>query len=283
MSTPQTPPIDGQGATPGLTPSQQLEQMITQMEKDGVTLELIVAMVMSNPQGVGAMDICSDNIAGITDQSNVLSKVEADTIKINSILSKIESQLGGIGKSITQSQYDKSGVGSLLKSLQTAYDDLFHGNSSNPNGVSDLAMLQGLASQNQGLNPVITGLQAWEKDFQTPPSGQTFNFENDLEGWTPPQSGDGWGTPLVNDITWLAEQHYNANNQGGSSSGVDPLQTWWSDGNSAQGMASGQSQADTTEVQSLMQLLQGFDSTGQQMIQLASSQKSMMIKNEMAS
>ena len=88
-----------------------------------MTLELIVAMVMSNPEGTGAMDICSDNIAGITDQSNVLSKVQGDVISLNSILSKIESQLGTASK-ITPTMWKNSGASKLMGSLAAAYNKL---------------------------------------------------------------------------------------------------------------------------------------------------------------
>lgn len=291
---------DATSNTQALTPGEQLSQMITQMEQDGVTLELIVAMVMSNPEGVGAMDICSDNIAGITNQSNILSKVQSDVITIDSILSKIESQLGTASR-ITQGMWSKAGItGAMLTSLKNAYNDLFIGNASNAGGASDLKVLQGYESQYPSLKPVISGItQGLGADFggYTDPTtgqsvqGQSINghfFGKDLQSWTGTQWAKGSSqapTGLIGDVVWLAEQHYDANHPTGSSSTTpsDPLSNWWSDGNEAQTLCSGQSQSNTTEVQSLMQLLQGFDSTAQQDIQLASSQKSIIIKNEIAS
>lgn len=269
--------------TQALTPGQQLSQMIEQMEQDGVTLELIVAMVMSNPEGTGAMDICSDNIAGITDQSNVLSKVQADVISLNSILSKIESQLGTASK-ITSAMWKNSGVSKLLGSLAQAYNKL----------SVDLKSLAALKSQN--LSAVVKGISVFKDDFSekctgTNPlnskQGVSFTLSQVFKNWNPDNTSFSPSTGLTDlpgDIIWLAEQHYDANHGSGTSSTTtDYLANWWSDGNAAQSLCSGQSQQDTTEVQSLMQLLQGFDSTAQQDIQLASSQKSVIIRNQMAS
>jgi len=256
-----------------------LEAWIEQWEKDGVTLELIVAMIMSNSQGDGAMDVVSESIAGITEQSNVLSAVQSDVITLNAILSKIESQLGTTANP-TIGTFPQS----LLLQFQSTYKKLFVSNAKNPNGESDIAELASFQSKFPTLKPVVSGVENWQKDyFSKSLNGSPRSFDQDVRNWTGTRDGF---DPFIQDIEYLAKEHYSANHptkNGGKSSTTDYLQNWWTAGNADQQLLGGQSQQDTTEVQSYMQLLQGFDSSGQQIIQLASTQKSQIIQNEKTS
>jgi hypothetical protein len=252
----------------GETPSQQLEELIKQWEKDGVTLELIIAMIMSNPEGVGAMDVVSDSIAGITNQSNILSNVQSDVITLNSILSKIESQLGTKANP-TISKFPKS----LLVQFQTTYKKLF-------SSGGDLDQLSALESKFPTLQPIIGEVQTFKNDFNTSLNGSGTTFDEDVNNWDQKMNNS---SQFIKDVCFLASQHYQANHpdsSGGSSTVTDILQNWWTDGNAGQQLLSGQSQQNTTMIQSYMQLLQGFDSSAQQDIQLASSQKAQIIQNE---
>lgn len=282
MVTTSNPQIqDPTVPTPQPTPSpgNELENLIAQWEKDGVTLELIVAMIMSNPEGIGAMDVVSDDISGITQQSNILSKVQSDIITLNAILSKIESQLGDKADVSSASVYAK--MKSQLLQFQSAYKNLFVSDSANADGKSDIDELAEYQKQFPTLDPIVKGVKQWQGDFNSTLNGDGRKFSDDLLHW---DGGNDGG--LLTDVAWLAGQHYSANHptsDGGKSGAIDYLQNWWTDGNADQQLVSGQSQEDTTQVQSYMQLLQGFDSSAQQDIQLASTQKSQLIQNEKTS
>jgi hypothetical protein len=255
-----------------------LDAWIDHWKKEGITLELIITMIMSNPQGTGAMDMASSSIAGITHQSDILSDVQSDVITLNSILSKIESQLGTTATPDI-SKFPKS----LIKQFQSTYKKLFGDGTLNKDTGGDLGKLASFETKFPTLLPVVTGIQGFEKDFQSPVTigSSTFTFADDIKNYDPNGGSD---QALDKDITALAAQHYAANHPGTTGDkGTDLLQTWWTDGNTGQQLVSGQSQQNTTQVQSYMQLLQGFDSTAQQDIQLASTQKSQMIQNEKTS
>lgn len=266
----------------GLTPPplSPLQKLIDQLKKEGVTLELIISLIMSNPEGIGAMDITSQSIAGITQQSKILSEVQSDIITLNSILSKIESQLG-YTNNITQGMWAKLPP-KLMQQFQSTYEKLFKSDAANPGGVSDLAYLKTFEKSFPSLDPLLAGVTQWEGMFnQTiPNSGSPNTFEKDIFS-----NNTQWGGNFANDVVQLAKDHYNANHQnpGSGSTTTDYLQDWWSNGNTNQQFASGQSQQDTTQVQSYMQLLQGFDNSAQQDLQLSSTQKSQMIQNQKAS
>jgi hypothetical protein len=271
ISTPQP--------SPDLPPT--LPELIDKWKAEGITLELIIAMIMSNPEGLGAMDVVSNNISGITKQSNILSKVQSDIITLNSILSKIESQLGGV-QTMDQKTWDAFSK-TLLTKFQQTYKDLF-------DKGGDLDQLETYTTEFPNLTQAITGIQAWEQDFTTQKLADGTTLADDLENWDgksfPTDPNDQNASAFIKDIFYIAGQHYAANhpNQDGSKSdATDYLQSWWTDGNAGQQLVSGQSQQDTTEVQSYMQLLQGFDSSAQQDIQLASTQKSQIIQNEKTS
>lgn len=263
-------------------PTPSLDDLIKQWEKDGVTLELIIAMIMSNPEGIGAMDITSNSIAKITEQSNILSKVQTDIITLNSILSKIESQLG-TKASVSQTMWDsfmKNGGKTLMQQFQNTYKALFVGTQ------SDISQLAAFTKKFPTLAPIIAGVENWQKDdFNTALNGSSSTFDKDIQNWNG-QDFNFNSSAFFKDITFMAAQHYAANHpssDGSKSGATDFLQNWWTDGNADQQLVSGQSQQDTTQVQSYMQLLQGFDSSAQQDIQLASTQKSQFIQNERVS
>src|SRR5690349_17602566 len=276
----QTPVIPT--PAPNQSPGNELDDLIKQWEKDGVTLELIIAMIMSNPEGIGAMDITSNSIAKITQQSNILSKVQTDIITLNSILSKIESQLGtkaSVGQA-TWNSFMNNGGKTLMKQFQDTYKALFVGTQ------SDIQQLAAFTKKFPTLAPIIAGVENWQKDdFNTALNGSSSTFDKDIQNWNG-QDFDYNSSAFFKDITFMAAQHYSANHpssDGSKSGATDFLQNWWTDGNADQQLVSGQSQQDTTQVQSYMQLLQGFDSSAQQDIQLASTQKSQFIQNERVS
>jgi hypothetical protein len=260
-----------------------LESWIKQWEKEGVTLELIIALIMSNPQGSGAMDVVSNSIAGITQQSNILSAVQSDVITLNAILSKIESQLGTKVSPTDLGKFPPE----LLKQFQSTYKKLFVSNTSNPNHESDLALLKSYEKKFPTLEPVVSGVEGWKDDFSTALNKSSNTFDFDIQHWDgktvdPDKDSSGF----IKDILYVAGQHYQANHpntDGSKSVATDYLQNWWTEGNADQQLLSGQSQQDTTQIQSYMQLLQGFDSSAQQDIRSAADQKAAMIRNEKAS
>jgi hypothetical protein len=197
-------------------------------------------------------------------------------------LSKIESQLGSKSK-VTQTMWNNFPK-TLLTQFKNTYDDLFVANSNNPNGESDIQAVAAFKTKFPTLAPIISGVENWQKDdFDTSVgSGNTFDY--DVQNWNGNTqfNGSDFGRDIVN----MAQDHYSANHptsNGGKSGATDYLQNWWTDGNADQQLVSGQSQQNTTQVQSYMQLLQGFDSSAQQDIQLASTQKSQIIQNEKTS
>ncbi len=282
----QTPPAPGGGPIPWTPTKSPLEAWIDQWKKDGVSLELIVMFCMFNPMGTGAGDAVSDSIAGITKQSNILSQVQSDIITLNSILSKIESQMdkSKVGEQ-TWDQFNKSNP-NLLKQFQSTYNKLFKSNTANPGGESDIDLLASYQAKYPSLKPAVDTVKNWQGDFNTNLNGDKVSFQSNLQDhfsskWDPTNG-------FVKDICFLAQQHYAAthtNNNGGGNQpdATDTLQDWWTSGNEGQSLTGEQSQEDSTQIQSFMQLLQGFDSAGQQMIQLASTQKSQMIQNEKTS
>jgi hypothetical protein len=288
MSTTHDPlsPVDPLNQAPAVqnlnlvedTPS--LPELIDRWKAEGITLELIIALIMSNPYGEGAMDMVSNSIAGITKQSDILSQVQSDVITLNSILSKIESQLGvkTVGQS-TWSKFPKS----LLTQFQQTYKNLFVGNANNPNGESDLDALKGFEQEFPDLAATVAGVSSWQTDnFKVPlPNGN--NFDIDIQNWNPKNTSLG-SDPFINDVVFLGENHYAANNSSdGGSKVTDYLQNWWSAGDTSQQLCSGQSQANTTKVQAYMQLLQGFNNSGQQMLQGMGEEKIKIIQNQRAS
>lgn len=290
MSTPNNLQIQGSAASsqtspippPPLPPS--LKDLITQWEENGVTLELIIAMIMSNPYGIGAMDVTSEDISKITEQSDILSKVQSDIITLNSILSKIETQLG-TKASVGQATWDsfmKNGGKTLLQQFQQNYKALFDG------PQSDIQQLAAFTKKFPTLQPIIAGVENWQtSDFNSILNNSGSSFDNDIKNWDG-QNINFNSSAFFKDITFMAAQHYAANHPSSDGSNnkstvTDYLQNWWTDGNADQQLVSGQTQQDTTQVQSYMQLLQGFDSSAQQDIQLASTQKSQFIQNEKVS
>lgn len=281
------PPVMGGMTGLPTDPSETLGQLIEQMWKDGVSLELIVLYVTTNPEGIGAMDVVSDDISGITEEANILAQVQADQITLNNILSKIESELG-VGSKVSKNWSNLNP--SLLMQLKSVWTDLDISNPNNPNGVSDLSYLEQFQNQFPSLGPVIQGIQAFCSSFthtNTTAGGTKFTFANDIDNWSFNNQGTGWlgstpGTSMNADIAYLAEQHYDANHPSGTNTTTttDYLQNWWSDGNAAQQLESGESQQNTTQVQAYMQLLQGFDSDAQQEIQAMATAKGVMVSNQ---
>ena len=281
----QAPAAQGQGPIPWTPIQSPLDSWIKQWAKEGMSLELIVMFAMFNPMGSGAGDAVSDSISGITKQSNILSQVQSDIITLNSILSKIESQMdkSKVGEQ-TWNNFDPT----LLKQFQTTYNKLFKSNSANYNNESDIELLKSYQGKYPSLKPAVDTVENWQKDFgDAKLNGDGVSFESNLQNHFSSTWGDGTNA-FVKDICFLAQQHYQAthtNNNGGGTQpdATDTLQDWWTSGNEGQSLTGEQSQEDSTQIQSFMQLLQGFDSAGQQMIQLSSTQKSQMIQNERTS
>lgn len=239
---------------PNVAPGQNLDDLIKQLKEHGVTLELIIMMIMSNPDGTGAMDHASNSIAGITNESNLNNDVQTDIININAVLSKLE-----------QGQNSKS----LIQQLQDSYKKLF-------GAGGDLDKLAAEAKDHPDVNPTVSTLKNWQNSFKAfklswnHDSTNVTSFNTDIMNWNGDTSAN---NPVMTDIGYMMQQHKPG-------SPGDFLQNWWTEGNAGQQLTSGQSQKATTEVQSLMQLLQGFDSSAQQDIQLAGTQKTQMINNE---
>jgi hypothetical protein len=253
----------------GETPSQQLEELIKQWEAHGVTLELIIAMIMSNPEGVGAMDIASESIAGITNQSNILNNVQSDVITLNSILSKIESQLGTKANP-TIGKFPKS----LLVQFQSTYKKLF-------GSGGDLDQLSALETKFPDLKPVIGEFQVIKNDFNTTLNGAAHSFNYNVNNWDQKMNND---SQFIKDICFLASQHYQAHqtDSGGGSTVTDILGNWYNDINTTQQLTGSEAQQDVTGVQTLSQLVTNFDSSAQQNIQAAAKEKDVIIQNQKA-
>ncbi len=279
---------------------------VEQWAHHGLSLELIVALVMSNPNGTGAMDVASQSVSGITKQYQELCGVQSDIITIDSILSKIESELGNN----PNPNPNDPGLKKELQDLQNAYKKLFGDRTENG---GDFEKLKEAAKTDPDLLMVIAQVDGFEKDLNgdtkvdpdrwkrvngIPNDGKipdSFNFGKDLIFWggninpDPDPKNPSQQPAFIQDVLYLAAEHYDANHTtptpnpkavAGGSDVTDHLKTWWGDGDSSQSVTSGQSQQDTTRVQSLMQLLQGFDNTGQQILQSAGAQKTQMVTNQ---
>ena len=276
--------------------------------REGLSLELIVALVMSNPNGTGAMDVASQSVAGITKQYQELCDVQSDIITIDSILSKIESELGNSNNPDVTDPTKNPNLLKELQDLQAAYRKLFVTPDKDGN-LGDFGKLQKAAETDPDLNMVIAKIQGFETDFSganntsndvwknitnkpsdyDPNKPPKFNFGNDLNNWDG-QTLDVSKFGFATDVEYLAAEHYDANHTSsgptpmaaatGDSDLTDILKNWWTDGDSSQSVTSGQSQQDTTRVQSLMQILQSFGNTGQQILQSAGAQKTQMVTNQ---
>ncbi|MGB7129038.1 MAG: hypothetical protein WBD50_08140 [Candidatus Rhabdochlamydia sp.] len=260
-------------------PTESLADRIKAMIAGGATLELIVLAIMTNDSGNGAMDVCSLNIAKITEETNELSDVQDDLIELQRILSKIEAELGS-KKDISPDDWKKFDK-SLLKKLKDTYEKL----------CKDQKTLAG--SSDPKLKAVADMVGNWLKDLNASvptPSGDTGQldaFDQLLKNWDGntdfPLNGKNLANTLCGAIFALAKNFYDKNHPGGSGDAkTDYLGEWGQSVQACEQITSGTSQQETTAVQGFMQILNSFNNIGQQGIQTSSQGKEAIIRNQKA-
>jgi hypothetical protein len=279
---------------PQETPAQRLHDLLEQVGH--CSLELIVLLIMTNSEGIGAMDNVSSNIKGITDETNVTNKVQTDLIDIYNALSKLEKELG-LTKPDPKQPLTPDEM-KTLGDLQDAYKRLF---GSDGTGATDGDM-HDLESQflekYPDLRPIIAEAKAFQKDlndnYQVDGTKDTFNFGKDLINFDPNKPDepiDPKRQDAVKHAIELANKFYKQKHPSESPTSLttdpttgnadpNPLETWTDDDSATRTLTSNQSQQDTTKIQGFMQLLQGYDGTAQQIIQLAAQQKTQAIQNQ---
>ncbi|MGL4540050.1 MAG: hypothetical protein ACRCU0_03645 [Candidatus Rhabdochlamydia sp.] len=257
-------------------PKQSLADLIKDMIAHGATLELIVLAIMTNDSGNGAMDVCSLDIAKITQLTNELSDVQDDLIELQRILSKIAAELGS-KKDISPDDWKKFDK-SLLKQLKAVYEKL----------CKDQKTLA--ESSDPKLKAVADMIGNFIKDFDkaipTPSGdkGDLSSFADLLKNWDGntdfPLNGKDLANTLCGAVFALAKNFYDKNHPGSGDANIDYLGEWNQSVQSCEQLTSGTSQQETTAVQGFMQILNSFNNIGQQGIQSASQGKEAIIRNQ---
>lgn len=257
-------------------PTQSLADLIKDMIAHGATIELIVLAIMTNNSGNGAMDICSSDIAKITEVTNELSDVQDDLINLQRILSKIESELGS-KKDISADDWKNFDKG-LLKQLKDSYEKL----------CKDQKTLA--ESSDPKLKAVADMVGNWIKDLNNSiptPSGDIGTldpFDQLLKNWDGntdfPLNDKTLANNLSGAVFALAKNFYDKNHPGSGDANVDYLGEWNQTVQSCEQLTSGTSQQETVAVQGFMQILNSFNNIGQQGIQSSSQGKEAIIRNQ---
>ncbi|MDR2539458.1 MAG: hypothetical protein LBC45_02430 [Chlamydiales bacterium] len=259
-------------------PTESLADRIKDMIASGATLELIVLAIMTNDSGNGAMDICSLNIAKITEETNALSDLQDDLINLQRILSKIEAELGS-KKDLSPDDWKKFDK-SLLKQLKDTYEKL----------CKDQKTLA--KNPDPKLKAVADMVGNWLKDLSSSvptPSGDKGKldpFDELLKKWDGntdfPLNGKDLANNLCGAIYALAKNFYDKNHPGSGDANTDYLGEWGQSVQACEQLTSGTSQQETTAVQGFMQILNSFNNIGQQGIQASSQGKEAIIRNQKA-
>src|ERR1700722_16548087 len=199
----------------------RLEEMIDLLQSHHVDPGLIIALIMTNPDGTGAMDNVSKKVKGVTDATDVLSNVQTDLIDIGRYLSNIEKELG-TGKSAPgQNQTLTPDEMTNLKHLQTAYKKLF-GNDGSGNESGDLHDLEKFTEQFPEVGGVVEVLKNLQGEFTAnynspvgkdrDPPAFTFNLGEGIVNFDPNQPDGSPRQKLVIGVLAAAELFWNANN-----------------------------------------------------------------------
>ncbi|PWU15360.1 MAG: hypothetical protein C5B45_02695 [Chlamydiae bacterium] len=247
---------------------------IEKLKKEGVTLEILVLLVMSNKKKTGAMDRTSQSIADIVEETNELSKLQDDLIKLNGDLSKLEAGLGNV-PSASEEAWKANKMEELIQKIADDYKQF----------IQDLAEVEKKGEKDPSLQALLTTVKQFKADFDTKIGGESFSeameqwandtdFHGDDTGFHPNTQGQD-PTRLNRILAYLAEQYYQSNHSGGTGTQSD-LANFWMDGSAAQHMVSGQSQQQTIQVQAYMQTLNGYDNSAQEMIKAMNELKTKM-------
>ncbi|MEK7340010.1 MAG: hypothetical protein WBD50_04470 [Candidatus Rhabdochlamydia sp.] len=247
---------------------------IEKLKKEGVTLEILVLLLMSNKKKTGAMDRTSESIADIVEEVNELSKLQDDLIKLNGDLSKLESGLGNVS-SASEEAWKANKMKELIQKIADDYKQF----------IKDLGEVEKKGEKDPSLKALLTTVEQFKADFDTKIGGESFSeaieqwvndtgFHGNDTGFHPNAQGQD-PTRLNRILAYLAEQYYQSNHSGGTSTQSD-LANFWMDGSAAEHMVSGQSQQQSIQVQAYMQTLNGYNNSAQEIIKTINELKSKM-------
>lgn len=251
---------------------------IERLKKEGVTLELLVLLVMSNKKKTGAMDRTSQSISDIVEEVNELSKLQDALIKLNGDLSKLEAGLGNI-PSTSKEAWKTNKMEELIQKIADDYKQF----------IKDLAEVEKKGEKDPSLKALLTTVEQFKADFDVKIGGESFfdreSFSEAIEQWVNDTDYHGNDTGfhpnaqgkdpiLLNRIlAYLAEQYYQSNHSGGTGKQSN-LANFWMDGSASQHMVTGQSQQQSIQIQAYMQTLNGYNNTAQEMIKTINELKS---------
>lgn len=247
-----------------------LSDWIEKLKKEGVTLEVLVLLVMANKKKTGAMDRTSQSIADIVEESNQLSKLQDDLIKLNSDLSKLEAGMGNSPNANSQAAWKANKMQELIQKIADDYKQF----------IKDLAEVEKKGEKDPSLKALLTTVEQFKADFDNKLGGESFaeaieqwtnntDYHGNDTGFHPDAEGQD-PTRLNRCLVYLAEQYYQSNHSGKAGS---DLTNFWMDGSASQNMVTGQSQQQTIQVQAFMQTLNGYNNTAQEMIKVMSALK----------
>jgi hypothetical protein len=264
------PPVFELGGDPSFS------DWIEKLKKEGVTLEVLVLLVMSNKKKTGAMDRTSQSIADIVEESNELSKLQDDLIKLNGDLSKLESGLGNVPNA-SEEDWKANKMEELIQKIADDYKQF----------IKDLAEIEKKGGKDPSLKALLTTVEQFKADFDAKIGGRSFSeaieqwlndtgyHGNDTEFHPNAQGQD--STRLNRILAYLAEQYYQTNHSGGTGKQSD-LANFWMDGSAAQHIVTGQSQQQSIQVQAYMQTLNGYHNSAQEMIRAMNELKTKMVQ-----
>lgn len=249
---------------------------IEKLKKEGVTLEILVLLVMSNKKKTGAMDRTSQSIADIVEESNELSKLQDDLIKLNGDLSKLEAGLGNV-PSASEEAWKANKMEELIQKIADDYKQF----------IKDLAEIEKKEEKDPSLKALLTTVEEFKADFDTKIGGGSFSeaieqwvndtgYHGNDTGFHPNAQGQD-PTRLNRILAYLAEQYYQSNHSGETDKQSD-LANFWMDGSAAQHMVAGQSQQQSIQVQAYMQTLNGYNNSAQEMIKAMNELKTKMVQ-----
>lgn len=261
----QTLPVFRIGDDPSLS------DWIEKLKKEGVTLEVLVLLVMANKKKTGAMDRTSQSIADIVEESNQLSKLQDDLIKLNSDLSKLEAGMGNTPNANSEAEWKANKMQELIQKIADDYKRF----------IKDLAEVEKKGEKDPSLKALLTTVEQFKADFDGNLGGESFSeaieqWANDTDyhgndtGFHPNEQGED-PTRLNRCLVYLAEQYYQSNHSGAGSQ--SDLANFWMDGSAAQHMVTGQSQQQSIQVQAFMQTLNGYNNAAQEIIKATSDLK----------
>ncbi|MDQ5956693.1 MAG: hypothetical protein ACH349_05675 [Candidatus Rhabdochlamydia sp.] len=251
---------------------------IERLKKEGVTLEILVLLVMSNKKKTGTMDRAAQSISDIVEEVNELSKLQDALIKLNGDLSKLEGGLGNI-PSTSKESWKTNKMEELIQKIADDYKQF----------IKDLAEVEKKGEKDPSLKALLTTVEQFKADFDVKIGGESFfdreSFSEAIEQWVNDTDYHGNDTGfhpnaqgkdpiLLNRIlAYLAEQYYQSNHSGGTDKQCN-LANFWMDGSASQHMVTGQSQQQSIQIQAYMQTLNGYNNTAQEMIKIINELKS---------